>query len=237
LRGLIWGFVREYRFSLLAYALHKELETRWQPCIWAPDKTEQSTRNKTMKLNHIITLCAMTATLVFSGTSLLAQDNGGNGGGNGGDQNGGQRRNRGNFDPAQMQQRIMDNIQDQLGFTNDTDWEAVKPLVQKVLDARRDVGFGGMRALFGRPRNGGGGGGQGGGGRGGMFGTPPGPEQEALQNALDANAPSSQIKDLLAKYKKAQKAKQAKLEAAQSDLKSVLTARQEAQAYLLELVN
>jgi len=192
-----------------------------------------------MKLNHIITLCAMTAALALGSTSLLAQDNGGGGGQpgggqNGGDQNGGQRRNRGNFDPAQMQQRMMDNIQDQLGFTNDTDWEAVKPLVQKVLDARRDVGFGGgMRALF-RPRGGNGGGNNRG---GGMFGPPPGPEQEALQNALDANAPASQIKDLLARYKKVQKAKQAKLEAAQADLKSVLTARQEAQAYLLDLVN
>ena len=194
-----------------------------------------------MKLNHIITLCAMTAALALGSTSLQAQDNGGGGGGGGqggGDQNGGgMRRNRGNFDPAQMQQRIMDNIQDQLGFTNDTDWEAVKPLVQKVLDARREVGFGGMRALFGRPRGGGGGGGQGGPRGGGMFGAQPGPEQEALQNALDANAPASQIKDLLAKYKKVQKAKQAKLEAAQADLKSVLTSRQEAQAYLLELVN
>jgi hypothetical protein len=195
-----------------------------------------------MKLNHIITLCAMTAALALGSTSLLAQDNGGNGGGgNGGqggnDQNGGgMRRNRGNFDPAQMQQRIMDNIQDQLGFTNDTDWEAVKPLVQKVLDARREVGFGGMRTLFGRPR-GGNGGGQGGPRGGGMFGAQPGPEQEALQSALDANAPSGQIKDLLSKYKKSQKAKQAKLEAAQADLKSVLTARQEAQAYLLDLVN
>ena len=203
--------------------------------------------NKTMKLNHIITLCAMTAALALGSTSLLAQDNGGNGNGgngnggggyNGGGQGGGggERRNRGNFDPAQMEQRIMDNVQDQLGFTNDTDWEAVKPLVQKVLDARRDVGFGGgMRALFGRPR--GGNGGVQGGARGGMFGTPPGPEQEALQSALDANAPSGQIKDLLAKYKKVQKAKQAKLAAAQADLKSVLTPRQEAQAYLLDLVN
>ncbi len=50
---------------------------------------------------------------------------------------------RGNFDPAQFQQRMMDGIRDQLGFTNDTDWNAVQPLIQKVMDARRDVGFGG----------------------------------------------------------------------------------------------
>jgi hypothetical protein len=191
-----------------------------------------------MKLNRIITLCAMAATLAISASSLLAQDNGNNNGDNNG---GGQRRNRqgggpgGNFDPAQMQQRMLDRAQEQLGFTNDTEWDAVKPLVQKVMDARRDVGFGGMGRMFGG-RNRGGQGGPGGGAAGGMFGQT-GPEQEALQKALDDNAPSAQIKDLLAKYKAAQKAKQAKLEAAQADLKKVLTTKQEAEAYLLGLVN
>jgi hypothetical protein len=191
-----------------------------------------------MKLNRIITVCAVAAALAFTVGSALAQDNG-NGNGNGAaTDNGGQRRNRqgGNFDPAQFQQRMMDNIRDQLNFTNDTDWSAVQPLVQKVLDARRDVSGPGMRALFGRNR-GGQGGGQGGpgGGRGGMFGQPS-PEQEALQNALDDNAPTAQVKDLLAKYKAAQQVKQTKLEAAQDALKSVLTSKQEAQAYLLGLV-
>lgn len=191
-----------------------------------------------MKLNRILTICAMAATLALSATSTFAQDNGG--GGNGGDQGGGQRRNRGgggggNFDPAQMQQRMMDNIQDQLGFTNDTDWDAVKPLVQKVLDARRDAQGQGMRALF-RNRNRGND--QGGGNnRGNAFFGQPSPEQQALQQALDDNAPSGQVKDLLAKYKASQKARQDKLKAAQENLKKVLTPRQEAQAYLLELVD
>jgi hypothetical protein len=197
-----------------------------------------------MKLNRIITLCAVAAALVFSLGSSFAQDNGnGNGNGNGNnnqDNNG--RRNRqggggfgggGNFDPAQFQQRMMDNIRDTLNFTNDTDWDAVQPLVQKVLDTRRDVGNGNMRALFGRNR-----GGQNGGQNGNRnpFGGQPSPEMEALQNALDADAPSAQIKDLLAKYKASQQAKQAKYEAAQDALKSVLTTKQEAQAYMLGLV-
>jgi Spy/CpxP family protein refolding chaperone len=181
-----------------------------------------------MKLNRTITLCAVAVTLAISASSLLAQEsnNGGNrqrgpGGG-------------GNFDPAQMQQRMLDNIQEQLGFTNDTEWDAVKPLVQKVMDARRDVGFGSMRSLFGgRSR----GGDRAGSSRGGsMFGQTS-PEQQALEKALEDNAPASQIKDLLAKYKASQKAKQAKLEAAQADLKAILTSKQEAQAYLLGLVN
>jgi hypothetical protein len=69
-----------------------------------------------------------------------------------------------------------------------------------------------------------------------MFGQPS-PEAEALQKAVDANAPSAQIKDLLAKYQASQKAKQAKLEKAQADLRGVLTVKQEAEATLLGLLN
>ena len=188
-----------------------------------------------MKLNRIITMCAVAAALALTAGSAFAQQDNGNGNAN--DNGGGQRRNRqggGNFDPAQMQQRIMDNVRDSLNFTNDTDWNAVQPLVQKVLDARRDSQGPGMRALFGRNR-GGQQGGQGGRGGGGFFGQPS-PEQEALQNALDADAPAAQVKDLLAKYKASQQAKEAKLEAAQDALKSVLSSKQEAQAYLLGLV-
>jgi hypothetical protein len=202
--------------------------------VAAKHKTTNRQENS-MKLNRLITLCAMTAALAWSVSSAFAQDNGGNGG-NGGDQ-GGQRRQRGGgggFDPAAMQQRMMDGIRDKLEFTNDTDWSAVQPLVQKVLDAQRDARGGGMRAMFGG-RNRGGQGGQGG-GRGGFLGQA-GPEEEALQNAIDDNAPAAQIKDLLAKYRTAQKAKQAKLEAAQADLKAVLTPKQEAQAAIFGLVN
>ena len=187
-----------------------------------------------MKLNRIITLCAVAVTLAISASSLLAQENNNNGGnrqrGPGGPGGPG-----GGFDPAQMQQRILENIQEQLGFTNDTEWDAVKPLVQKVMDARRDVGVGGMRSLFGSRSRGGD---QVRSSRGGssMFGQTSS-EQQALEKALEDNAPAAQIKDLLAKYKASQKTKQAKLEAAQADLKAILTSKQEAQAYLLGLVN
>ena len=191
-----------------------------------------------MKLNRIITLCAVAATLAISGTSLLAQDNNNQGGQ--GRQRGGPGGPGGGWDPAQIQQRILGNIQEQLGFTNDAEWDAVKPLVQKVVDARLAVGSGSMRSLFSsRSRSSDRGGDQGGSRRSSsssLFGQTS-PEQQALEKALEDNAPSSQIKDLLARYKATQKAKQAKLEAAQADLKAVLTAKQEAQAYLLQLVN
>lgn len=170
-------------------------------------------------------MLAMAAALCLSADSLLAQqDNGGaNGGGGGG------RRGRGNFDPAQFQQRMMDNIKDRLGFTNDTEWSAVQPMVQKVFDARRDSMAGGFGRMFGRR------GGPGGGGPGGQA-SASNPEADALQQAIDANAPASQIKALLEKYRTAEKAKEAKLEQAQADLQKVLSQKQEAEAVLLGLL-
>jgi hypothetical protein len=44
----------------------------------------------------------------------------------------------GNFDPAQFQQRMLDQTRTNLNVTNDDEeWTAIKPLVQKVMDARR----------------------------------------------------------------------------------------------------
>jgi hypothetical protein len=200
-----------------------------------------------MKLNQILTLCATVAALALGTGTLLAQGNGGGPGGpggggfGGGGPGGGGGFGGGRMDPAQMQQQMMDRIRETLNFTNDTDWSAVQPLVQKVMDARRDAGGQGggmMRGMFGRNRGGQGGPGGPGGQGGGRFGQQqqPSPEEEALQKALDDDAPAAQVKDLLAKYKSSQQAKQAKLETAQDALKAVLTTKQEAQAFMLGLV-
>jgi hypothetical protein len=196
-----------------------------------------------MKLNRMITLCAVAVTLALSIGDAIAQNN--NGGGN----NAGGRRIRGgnggngaNFDPAQMQQRRLDNIRQQLDFTNDTDWSAIQPLVQKVLDAQQAARQGGGRGGFGGGRRGGNNGQNGnnnnantnGGGRGG---SQPSPEAQALQQAIDNDAPAAQLKDLLAKYNASQKAKQAALAKAQAGLRQVLTVKQESQATLMGLFN
>ena len=197
-----------------------------------------------MKVNQLLTICGVAAALILSAGIVSAQDDNGGPPDAGGPPGGGGRGGGGfrNMDPAQMaemQQRRMDRLQEELGFTNSTEWDVVKPLVQKVMDARRDVGFGGgMGRMMGNRNRGGNTGDQANTRhRGGMFGQQPSPEQEALQKAIDDNAPASQIKDLLAKCKKVQKDKQAKLEDAQADLKKVLTTKQEAQAFLLGLVN
>lgn len=173
--------------------------------------------------------------------SVLAQDAGGPPGGgppqdaNGGpppDQNGPRGFGGGNFDPAQFQQRIMDGIRDQLGFTNDTDWAAIQPLIQKVIDARMALMTRGAFGGFGGGRRGGGGGG----GFGGFGAQTPSVEQQALQSAIDNDAPAAQIKSALDRYEATQKTKQATLTTAQETLRGVLSAKQEAQATLMGLL-
>ena len=181
-----------------------------------------------MKLKNLLTICGVTAALILSAGSIYAQNGGGGGNGGGGFGGGGGGFGGGrNFDPAQMQQRIMDRYRHDLNFTNDADWNAVQPLVQKVLDARMAVGFGGRG--FGR-------GGRGGGGGNNPF-NQPNPDRDALQQAIDDNAPAGQIQALLAKYEASQKAKQAALIAAQADLRKVLTVPQEAEATLSGLLD
>ena len=179
-----------------------------------------------MKATNLLTVFGVAAALMLSAGNVSAQnDNAGPGGGGGG-------RGGRNFDPAQMQQRMMENVRTDLGFTNDTEWNAVQPLVQKVMDSRRDIGFGNMgRMMRNRDRNNGD---QANNRR--NFGPQPSPEAEALQKAIDDNAPTAQIKAALAKYQVSQKAKREKLVQAQENLRKVLTPKQEAQATLLGLL-
>jgi hypothetical protein len=183
-----------------------------------------------MKLQTISKLFGVAAALWLCGGSLLAQDN--NGGGPGGP--------GGNFDPAKFEERMLERVRQNLTITNDEEWTAVQPLVQKVMQARRETG--GMGMGPGGPPPGGGQGGpppndaQNGSDRPRRFGPPASAEQQTLQKALTDNASLPQIKDALAKYRAARKEKQSKLEAAQADLKSVLTSRQEAQAVLMGLL-
>jgi len=178
-----------------------------------------------MKLSKILTVTSLAAVLALSAGSLMAQDNNTERQGRR-NRDGGQGGPGGNFDPAQFQQRMMEQTKERLEITDDNEWKAIEPLVQKVMDARRET-LGALGRGFGRGGRGGGdnaGGGQRG---GGFFGTPS-PEAEALQKAIDAKASNSEVKAALAKYEASRKAKQAALEKAQADLRKVLTPRQEA---------
>jgi hypothetical protein len=153
------------------------------------------------------------------------------------------RQGRGNFDPAQFRERMMSDLRERMEVKDDTEWKALEPMIQKVMDARM-AAFRGNGMGMGRGRGGGGGGGGGGTGdnadrgnrRGGFFNQEPSPEAEALQKAIDAKASSSELKAALAKYTEARKAKQAELEKAQTDLRKVLSLRQEAVATMSGLL-
>jgi hypothetical protein len=151
-----------------------------------------------------------------------------------------QRQGRGNFDPAQMQQRMMERYKEMLEFTSDDEWNAVSPLVQKVNDARREVGFGGMgRGMFGGGRRGGGNAPPADQAQNNprRFGPEPSAAMQELQKSVDAKASAEEIKGKLAKVREERKQKEAALTTAQEDLKKVLNARREALAVLAGLLN
>jgi hypothetical protein len=180
-----------------------------------------------MKLMKVLAITAIAAAVAMTVQTATAQGNGGG------------RRGGGNFDPAEFQQRIMDGIREEMNVTNDTEWNVIKERLQKVMDARRDVGNpGGMGRLLRRGR--GGDNADNGGGpprRGGGFFGPPSPQLEALQQAIDNKAPTEQVKAAMERYRESRKASEAAFEKAQKDLVSVLTPRQEAVALSLGLVN
>ncbi len=166
-----------------------------------------------MRINQWLVMASIAASLGLGvSQSQAQQDNGG-------------RPNFRNMDPAQRQQFFMDRIKERLEVTDDAEWKAMQPLVQKVIEARMASGpMGGPgMMMMGRPR-----GGDGGDQGGRRFGPAPSAEGEALQRAIDGKASNSELKAAIAKYQESRKAKQAELEKAQAELRKVLSVRQEA---------
>jgi hypothetical protein len=198
-----------------------------------------------MRTKCLLAIAGLGIAMCLGASQGLAQDNQGGGGGGGGRGGRGGGGGGGNFDPAQFQERMMQGIRDRLEVTDDGEWKAIQPLVQKVMDARAASMSGMGRGMFGggRQRGGPGGGGDNannGGGNGGQRrgfpGTEPGPAAEALQKAIDAKASNAELKSAIAKYVEERKNKQADLEKAQADLRKVLSTRQEAIASLSGLL-
>jgi hypothetical protein len=185
-----------------------------------------------MKVNHLLLAGSLAAILCVGATEVLGQNaqgggrQGGGRQGRGNNAQGGGRQGGGNFDPAQFQQRMMERYKETLEVTDETEWKVIQPLVQKVMDARRAIGFGG-RGMGGRGQRQGGDNNQAAQNPRPGFGAP-NPELEALQKAIDSKAATPELKTALAKYLEARKAKQGDLEKAQAELRKVLTPRQEA---------
>jgi nucleoid-associated protein YgaU len=144
----------------------------------------------------------------------------------------------GSWDPGkmlrQMNDRALENVRVGLGFADETEWSAVRPLVEQVIELQQKNEQAAQqlrtRRFFGNnnpfmknfPA---------------AFKAQQSPEQAALQQAVDDNATAAQVREAIAKFRTAQKEQQVQLEAAQASLRKVLTTRQEAQAILLGLLN
>ena len=188
-----------------------------------------------MKMKQMLVAAGLAAVFCLCGSEAFAQ--GGPGGGGRGGRGG---RGGGNFDPAQMEQMRLDNYRQEFEVTDNAEWNVLQPLIKKVMDAQTQARSGNGRGMRGRGGNNGqqdpnnadttnqGGGGRRGGGRN----TPPSPEAEALQRAIDSKASGAELKTALARYADSRKAKQAALEQAQDNLRKMLTVRQEAIATL-----
>lgn len=187
-----------------------------------------------MNRSSLASLLAVCGLILSTATgSLLAQNEApaapqGAPGGPGG------RQGRGNWDPEQMRQRMMERIREQLAVKDEAEWGVIESRIKKINDARSGMGrgFGG----FGGPGGPGGPGGRQGGRQGpGGFGQP-NPDAEALQTALDSGASADDIKSKLTAYRAAAKQKEAQLEKAQDELRQLLSVKQEARAVLLGLL-
>jgi len=191
----------------------------------------------------VVTIGVVASVLaLMMGGLFLAQQAGG-GGRRAGGQGGGQGGPGGNFDPAQMRQRMMDRMKEQLG-ADDEAWKVMQPRLTKVMELNQQVSGGG-RGMFGmmggmRQRGGPGGPGAPGGNQGGpqraMRGRGVQGEQTALDKAMaqlrttleNQSASAEEIKTSLTAVRQARLKAQQDLAAAQADLKKILTVRQEA---------
>src|SRR6476469_7144036 len=98
---------------------------------------------------------------------------------------------RGNFDPEQFRQRMMDNYKEQLEVKSDDEWKIISARIEKVMTAQRDARVG--RGGFGGNNRRGRGGDTNNAGADtntqrnrGAFGGEANPDVEALQKSIDA---------------------------------------------------
>jgi hypothetical protein len=136
-------------------------------------------------------------------------DRGGRGGGGGG------------FE--QFRERYISELKTEMGVTEE-EWKVIQPKLDKVMEARREMGGG-----FGRGGRGGGGGGGGGGGDGDRQRSAVETASRELRDLLEnKDAPADEIKAKLAALRDAREKARANLLAAQKELKEILSQRQEA---------
>jgi len=162
------------------------------------DALERSQKMTRRVLMMLVLGCAMGVPATFT----FAQDNN-------------NQNRRGNFDPAQFREQMMNRMKEQLG-SNDDEWKVLSPKIEKLMTAQRDARVGG----FG-----------GGGRRGGdtQNQTATAKASAELRTALEnKDTPAPEIAAKLTALREARDKARAELTAAQKELKEILTQRQEA---------
>jgi hypothetical protein len=210
------------------------------------------------KLNQILLFSSVALALVLSTALVRGQPGAGNGGANyGGNRGGANYGGGGNFNNgggrqgfdmsqviSQFIPQLAAGFRQQLSVTNDDDWNAIEPRLEKAVKLKIEVLLSGLDALpSALGASGGGMGGMGGMGVMGMMsmmGIGNGmtdPTLDALQQALDGNAPAAEVKAAMAKVRDSRQQKRAELAKAQQDLKDILTTRQEAKLLRLGVID
>jgi len=184
---------------------------------------------------------AMVGVLAVLGVSLaLAQQGAGPGGRRGG-------RRGGRFDPAQMRQRYLERIKEQLQV-GDEEWTVLEPRLEKVTTLSREASGFGRGRMFGRRggRQRGPGGGPAPAGPPPTGAAPAAPAEpqsavakatEDLQTTLDnEEAKPEEIKAKLTALRESREKAKQELAEARASLRELLTQRQEAQLVLMGIL-
>src|ERR1051326_8438169 len=126
-------------------------------CIWKAKRTglrscrsvqttKTAEQNTMKRIKQTLLIAALTCLAL---SSTRAQDNNSSDSNN--NNNAGRRRGGFGGDPAQFQQQMMERTRERLEVKDDAEWKALEPLVQKVMDVRRDM-FSMAARGFGQPR-------------------------------------------------------------------------------------
>ncbi len=137
---------------------------------------------------------------------------------------------RGQFDRTRMREMMAERLQQALGCTSE-EWKVIGPRVEKVTELRMPPRMrGGMMGRRGR---------RGGAGQEGRPGGPPPPKEVAdLTKALDSeDTPKADIEAKLKAFRTAAKKREEALKKARSELREVLTLRQEARLVLMGILD
>ncbi len=121
--------------------------------------------------------------------------------------------------PADAQARVLDRLREKLAVTDDTEWSVITGRIAKIEEIRRTLWTSGANVrgvLSGSEKT----------KRGSS--SSGNPERDALRSAVSDNLPDAEIKSRLARAHEIHRQNETLLAQAQTDLRAVLSIRQEA---------